>query len=71
MFQSYKHAISGDKYGMKEVQNGTKNELTLTIKKVEKGDFISYSCHALNPIGHAEGTILLYGLKFFWFNVSF
>ena len=47
---------------MKEEREGKRTTLTLIIRNIGQHDFISYSCHAVNPIGHAEGTIKLYGM---------
>ncbi|XP_053636822.1 lachesin-like [Cherax quadricarinatus] len=54
---------NSDKYHLEEVKVGTRTEVLLTILKVGPGDFTRYACHAINPTGHAQGTIRLYEIK--------
>ncbi|XP_063610061.1 lachesin-like [Penaeus indicus] len=54
-------SFPGHKYQVDEMRLSTRTEVLLTIRSVGHKDFTHYRCHAVNPIGQAEGTIRLYG----------
>lgn len=54
---------NSDKYHLQEIKLSTRTEVLLTVNDVGQGDFTHYRCHAINPTGHAEGTIRLYEIK--------
>ncbi|XP_069977623.1 lachesin [Penaeus vannamei] len=57
------NVTTSHKYQVDEMRLSTRTEVLLTIKSVGPKDFTHYRCHAVNPIGQAEGTIRLYELK--------
>nr|XP_045593960.1 neurotrimin-like isoform X2 [Procambarus clarkii] len=57
------NVTNGEKYQLEEVKVSTKTQVLLTVKNVGPRDFTHYRCHAVNPTGHAQGTIRLYEIK--------
>nr|XP_027231057.1 lachesin-like [Penaeus vannamei] len=59
------NVTTSHKYQVDEMRLSTRTEVLLTIKSVGPKDFTHYRCHAVNPIGQAEGTIRLYGPRLY------
>lgn len=54
--------LPGDKYAMSEVPiNQYAYQLNMTIRRLDKNDFGSYTCSSENGFGKAEGSVRLQG----------
>ncbi|PRD35155.1 UNVERIFIED_CONTAM: Lac [Trichonephila clavipes] len=53
--------ISGDRHTVTVQENTYKMHMTLTIRRLIKNDFGTYTCLARNSLGSTEGTIRVYG----------
>ena len=62
--------LPSEKYLMSERQtNDYSWEMNLTIRSIERADFVGYICAAENALGRAEGAVRLQGIFTFLFGV--
>jgi hypothetical protein len=62
LFPSGNKLLPSDKYLMTDRQtNDYSWEMNLTIRSLEKADFVGYICSSENALGKAEGAVRLQG----------
>lgn len=64
--------LSDEKHDLTEISlNDYSYQLNLTVRRLSRDDFGSYTCSAENLLGKAEGTIRLQGKRAFEFSHHF
>lgn len=62
--------LSDEKHDLTEISlNDYSYQLNLTVRRLSRDDFGSYTCSAENLLGKAEGTIRLQGKRAFHFYI--